>query len=43
MKIRVENKQSNLQQSFIKNMWIFFKLVEWLGGVILQCVLFILR
>jgi len=40
MKISVRNKQSDLQQSFVKNVWIFFKLVEWLGGVILQCILF---
>jgi hypothetical protein len=42
MKIRVKNKQSVLQQSFVKNTWIFLKLVEWLGGVILQRMLFIL-
>jgi hypothetical protein len=42
MKIRVKNKQSDLQQSFVRFMWIFCKLVEWFGGFILQRMLFIL-
>jgi len=43
MKIRMKNKpnKNDLQLSIIKNRWIFFKLVEWVEGLILKHVLFI--